>query len=83
MNSTFFDPSLLSATATSSVSPTYHQKAAGKPLRKAAGVCGYFELVSETELEEEFDLLDNEGPSADNGTIKEDSSLSVGWEDVE
>jgi hypothetical protein len=58
-----------------------HGKSTSESLR--GGVGGDFEEVSKAELDDEFDVLDNEGPSAANGAIKEDGSLSAGWEDDE
>jgi hypothetical protein len=57
------------------------KKSTGKSLRGDVG--GDFEEVSKAELDEEFDVLDNEGPSAADGAIKGDYSLSAGWEDDE
>lgn len=57
------------------------KKSIGDSLRGDVG--GDFEEVSKAELDEESDVLDNVGPSAANGVIKEDSSLSAGWEDYE
>jgi hypothetical protein len=48
-----------------------------KSLRKSGGVVGDFEVVNTAELDDEFDVVDSEGPSAANG------ALSTGWEDDE
>jgi hypothetical protein len=47
------------------------------------GIGGDFEVVTKAELDDEFDVVENEGSSATNGGVTEDDSLSAGWEDDE
>jgi hypothetical protein len=53
------------------VSSAHHEKATGKPLRRSSAMLEDYEIVSdEAELDDEFDFLDSEGPSAANGKKK-------------
>jgi hypothetical protein len=72
------------------MSSVCREKSASKSLRTSCGVGGDFKVVSKTELDDddEFDVVDNEGPSAANGTTKTsyvvaEEGLDVGWEDDE
>lgn len=58
-------------TVTPPVSSVHREKATGKYFRTSNGVVEDFEFVSEAELDDDdFDFLDNEGPSAANGKMK-------------
>ena len=78
-------PGSSSTSFTPPASSIYHQKATGRYLRQPRGVGGEFEVVSKVELDdEEFDVLDNGGPSAANGTLKYLSgAFRTDWEDDE
>jgi hypothetical protein len=58
-----------------------------KSLRKPGGVGGDFEMVSKPEIDDdEFDVVDDEGPSATNGTGDPNAAvdnIDAGWEDDE
>lgn len=47
--------------------PARAEKTLVKPLHKSVRIGGEFEIVSEAELDEEFDVVDSEVPSAANG----------------
>jgi hypothetical protein len=88
VNKAFTDPGLTAVTP--SMSSVCREKSASKSLRTSCGVGGDFKVVSKTELDDddEFDVVDNEGPSAANGTTKTsyvvaEEGLDVGWEDDE
>jgi hypothetical protein len=73
-------------TVTPPTSSIHHEKATGRSLRKSRSVGGDFEVVSKAELDDddEFDVLDIEGPSATNGALKYLSgAFRTGWEDDE
>jgi hypothetical protein len=65
---------VVSASLTTVVAPptssAHHEKATGKPLRRSSAMVEDYEIVSEAELDDEFDFLDSEGPSAANGKKK-------------
>jgi hypothetical protein len=78
-------PGSSSTTITPPASSSHHEKATSRYLRQPHGVGGEFEVVSKAELDdEEFDVLDNGGPSAANGTLKYLSgAFRTDWEDDE
>ena len=47
--------------------PARAEKTLVKPLHKFGRIGGEFEIVSEAELDDEFNMVDSEGPSASNG----------------
>jgi hypothetical protein len=65
---------VVSASLTTVVAPptssAHHEKATGKPLHGSSAMVEDYEIVSEAELDDEFDFLDSEGPSAANGKKK-------------
>lgn len=73
-------------------SPVHLEKTTSKSHYKSGGVGGNFELVTKAELDDdEFDVQDNEGPSASNGAVRYpsaimddvDSTFHKGWEEDE
>jgi hypothetical protein len=88
-NKTYIGPDLLRAPVTASTSSLHRGKSTGKSLR--GGIGEDLEVVSKTELDDEFDVLDNEGPSAGNGATKyctailsdRDGALTAGWDEDE
>lgn len=79
-------PVLSRTTATPSTSAR-QQTTISKSLRKPGGVGGDFEMVSKPEIDDdEFDVVDDEGPSATNGTGDANAAVDIidaGWEDDE
>jgi hypothetical protein len=54
-------------TTVTTPTPARAEKTLVKPLHKFGRIGGEFEIVSEAELDDDFDVVDSEGPSAANG----------------